>query len=464
MKISKIVFAVVIAAAGFAGGYGYNRWFASRDGSGAGAKTGRRILYYVDPMHPAYKSDKPGIAPDCGMRLEPVYEEGGAAESSKTDRKILYYVDPQDANHRSDKPGLNPETGNELKPVYADEPPPGAFQVPDNKRQLAGVRLTEAEYTSATDTIRSVGKVSFDETRITRVHARIDGWIEQVFADFTGQLVEKGRPLLTLYSPEMLASQQEYLLALRAKHDLAHSSMQSVHGDTTSLIEAARRRLELWDLSEAQIREVERTGKPIRSVTLYAPASGYIITRNAFPNQRITPETELYTLADLSRVWVLADVFEMDAPRVRLGQPAVVSLSYSPGMRIAGRVSYILPQVDPVTRTVKARIEVANRSLVLKPDMYADVEFPIGTGNRLTVPSDAVVDTGLAKTVYVDHGNGYFEARRITTGMVVGDRIEVLNGLKAGERVAASGNFLLDSESRLKTPMPGMAHGEHAHD
>ncbi len=464
MKGSRILFAVIIAAAGFAGGYGYNRWFARGAGGGAEANTGRKILYYVDPMHPAYKSDKPGIAPDCGMRLEPVYEEGGTAEKLKADRTILYYVDPQDANYRSEKPGLNPETGNELKPVYAGEPPPGAFQVPDNKRQLAGVRLTKAEYTSATDTIRSVGKVSFDETRITRVHTRIEGWIERVFADFTGKLVEQGRPLLTIYSPEMLASQQEYLLALRAKHDLAQSSMESARGDAASLIEAARRRLELWDLSEAQIREVERTGKPIRSVTLYAPASGYIITRNAFPNQRITPETELYTLADLSHVWVLADVFEMDAPRVRLGQPAAVSLSYSPGIRMAGRVSYILPQVDPMTRTVKARIEVANRNLLLKPDMYADVEFAIGTGRRLTVPSDAVVDTGLAKTVYVDHGSGYFETRRITTGVTVGDRIEVLSGLRAGERVAASGNFLLDSESRLKAPMSQMAHGEHAHD
>jgi RND family efflux transporter MFP subunit len=462
MKISRILFALVIAAAGFVGGYGYGRWFAKTP-AGA-AKTGRKILYYVDPMHPAYKSDKPGIAPDCGMRLEPVYEDRGSAESAKTDRKVLYYVDPQASGYRSDKPGLNPETGNDLKPVYADEPPPGAFQVPDEKRQLAGVRLTQAEYASATDTIRSVGKVSFDETRITRVHSRIDGWIEQVFADFTGKLVEKGQPLVTVFSPEMLASQQEYLLAMRARGDLAHSSMESARSDTATLIEAARRRLELWDLSEAQIREIERTGKPIRNVTVYAPASGYIITRNAFPRQRITPEAELYTLADLSRVWILADVFEVDAPRVRVGQAAVVSLSYSPGVRMGARVNYILPQVDPMTRTVKARIEVENRNLALKPDMYTDVEFRIATGNRLTVPSEAVIDTGLTKTVFVDHGNGYFEARQIATGITVGDRIEVLNGLKAGERIAASGNFLLDSESRLKSPAPPAAHGEHAHD
>jgi membrane fusion protein, copper/silver efflux system len=462
MKISRVLFALIIAAAGFVGGYGYGRWFAKAP-AGA-AKAGRKILYYVDPMHPAYKSDKPGIAPDCGMRLEPVYEDGGAAPPPKTDRKVLYYVDPQDANHRSDKPGLNPETGNDLKPVYADEPPPGAFQVPADKRQLAGVQLTQAEYASAADTIRSVGKVSFDETRITRVHARIDGWIEQVFADFTGKLIEKGQPLVTVYSPEMLASQQEYLLAMRAKRDLAHSSMESARDDTATLIEAARRRLELWDLNEAQIREIERTGKPIRNVTVYAPASGYITTRNAFARQRITPETELYTLADLSRVWILADVFEIDAPRIRVGQAATVSLSYSPGVRWAGRVSYILPQVDPMTRTVKARIEVANRNLTLKPDMYTDVEFHIATGNRLTVPSEAVIDTGLTKTVFVDRGNGYFESRQIATGMTVGDRIEVLSGLKAGERIAASGNFLLDSESRLKAPAPAAAHGEHAHD
>lgn len=462
MKISRILLALVIAAAGFAGGYVYSRWFVKTPAEAA--KPGRKILYYVDPMHPAYKSDKPGIAPDCGMRLEPVYEDGGSAEPAKTDRKVLYYIDPQESGYRSDKPGLNPETGNDLTPVYADEPPPGAFQVSAEKRQLAGVRLTQAEYTSAPDTIRSVGKVSFDETRITRVHARIDGWVEQVFADFTGKLVEKGQPLVTVYSPEMLASQQEYLLAMRARRDLAHSSMDGAHQDTAMLIEAARRRLELWDLSEAQIREIERTGKPIRNVTVYAPASGYIITRNAFARQRITPEMELYTLADLSRVWILADVFEIDAPRVRVGQAATVSLSYSPGVRLAGRVNYILPQVDPMTRTMKARIEVENRNLALKPDMYADVEFHVATGSRLTVPSEAVIDTGLTRTVFVDRGNGYFEQRQIVTGTSVGDRTEVLSGLKAGERIAASGNFLLDSESRLKSPAPPAAHGEHAHD
>ncbi len=216
----------------------------------------------------------------------------------------------------------------------------------------------------------------------------------------------------------------------------------------------------MWDLAEDQIREIERTGKPIRNVTLYAPASGYIVSRNAFARQRITPETELYKLADLSRVWILADVFEIDAPRVRVGQVAVVSLSYSPGVRFAGRVSYILPEADPMTRTVKARIEVDNRNLVLKPDMYTDVELHVASGRRLTVPSDAVMDTGLTKTVFVDRGNGYFESRRIATGITVGDRTEVVSGLKAGERIAASGNFLLDSESRLKAPAPG----EHAHD
>ncbi len=461
MKIPRIFLVAFVAVAGFAAGYAYHRWFARP--VGGREVGGRKILYYVDPMHPAYRSDKPGIAPDCGMPLEPVYEDG-AARTAKQDRKVLYYVDPQEASYRSDKPGLNPETGNTLQPVYADEPPPGTFLVPERKRQLAGVRTAPAEYTSMTSVIRSVGKVGFDETHITRVHARIEGWIEQVFADFTGQLVAKGQPLLTIYSPEMLASQREYLLALRAKRDLASSSVESARQGAASLIDAARKRLELWDLSEEQIREVERTAKPIRNVTLYAPASGYVITRNAFPRQRITPETELYTLVDLNRVWVLADVFEMDAPRIRLGQPAVISLSYSPAVRAAGRVSYILPQVDPVTRTMKARIEVANRNLVFKPDMYVDVEFPIAAGRRLTVPADALVDTGLTKMVYVDLGDGYFEARRITAGVTADGRVEVLSGLKAGERIAVSGNFLLDSESRLRAPAPQPERGDGAHD
>ena len=212
-------------------------------------------------------------------------------------------------------------------------------------------------------------------------------------------------------------------------------------------------------MTPEQIAEVERTGKPIRNLTLYSPASGYVTVRNAFPNQRITPETELYTIVDLDRVWILADVFESDAPLVRLGQAARVSLPYLGGRTLTARVAYILPQVDPQTRTLKVRLEADNPATLLKPEMFVDVEFQAPLGASLSVPAEAVLDAGLTKTVFVDKGNGSFEPRQVRTGRRFADRIEILSGLRQGERVAASGAFLLDSESQMKAPA-----GEHQHD
>jgi len=292
------------------------------------------------------------------------------------------------------------------------------------------------------------------------VHAKTDGWIEQVFANFTGQVVAKGQPLLTLYSPELLASQQEYLLALEARETLAASTVPGVPADAAALIQAARRRLALWDLDDAQIDQVRRTGQPLKSVTLNSPVSGYVLARNAFPNQRITPDTDLYTLADLSRVWVLASVFEYEAPLVRLGQPAVVSLPYQPGRAFRARVSYIQPQVDAATRTLQVRLELANPNLALKPDMYVEVQFTYARRSTLTVPAEAVLDSGLQQTVFVDLGNGAFEPRRVQTGRRVGDRIEILKGVEGGERVVTSGNFLISSESQLKAATSGIGSGQ----
>jgi RND family efflux transporter MFP subunit len=280
----------------------------------------------------------------------------------------------------------------------------------------------------------------------------VEGWIDRVFADFTGQLVRKGQPLLTLYSPEMLATQQEFLLALK--------SQEIMKSDT--LVEAARKRLQLWDLSESQIDELTRTGKPIPNITIYSPIGGYVTMRNAFSKQKIMPDTELYTIVDLSKVWIMADVFESDAPRVRQSQPATVIFPYDPGKSLRAKVNYIQPQVDPTTRTLKIRLESENPGLRLKPDMFVEVEFRLELPPRLTVPSEAVLYTGVRKTVFVDLGNGFLEPRRVETGERLGDRIEILQGLKLGERIVISGNFLIDSESQLKAAASGMA--EHQHD
>src|SRR5262249_32091779 len=311
---------------------------------------------------------------------------------------------------------------------------------------------------SGARSIRAAGKVAYDETRLAHVHSKVDGWIESVFVDFTGKLVEKGQPLLTIYSPELLATQQEFLLALKARDVMKQSTMASAMAHTESLLEATRKRLELWDLTEAQIDEITRRQQPTKNITLYAPISGYVLVRNAFPRQRIMPDTDLYTVVDLSKVWVIADVFEYEAPSVRLGQPATVTLAYDARKIFRGAVSYIQPLVDPTTRTLQVPIELDNPGLGLKPDMFADVELRIPSPQRLSVPAEAVLDSGRAKTVFVDRGEGYLEPRRVETGERFGDRVEILKGLKAGERIVTSGTFLVDSESQLKAAVEGMRH------
>jgi RND family efflux transporter MFP subunit len=447
--MKKLAILFLIGAA-YVGGYGYGRWYAKP------AATERKPLYWVDPMHPSYKSDKPGIAPDCGMKLVPVYagEQKKAAPSAPAERKVLYWVDAMNPSHKSDQPGIAPD-GMKLVPVYADEEkqtamPPGTVEINPEKQQLMGVTYGAAEYESATGSIRAAARVTLDETRIAKVQTKLEGWIDQVSVNFTGKLVQKGDPLLTIYSPEALATQQEYLLAAKAERAMQDNPVHEMLGSTENLVAAAKKRLELWDISDAQIDEISRTGQPLKNLTLYSPISGFVMERNAYPSQRVTPETVLYTVADLSTVWVIADVFEYEAVNIRLNQPASLTLTYLPGRTFHGRVSYILPQVDPATRTLKVRIEVANPGYALKPDMYGEVEFQTGGARRLVVPQSAVLNSGDHQTVFVDRGNGSFEPRAVKIGEQMDDRIEILSGLKAGERIVTSGNFLMDSESRLK--------------
>jgi RND family efflux transporter MFP subunit len=259
----------------------------------------------------------------------------------------------------------------------------------------------------------------------------------------------------------MLASQQEYLLAARGRELMRKSPLAGAQQQSESLLAAARKRLELWDLSDAQIEEIMRTQQPLKYITLFSPISGYVMMRNAFPKQRITPETELYTVTDLSKVWIMANIFENEAPMIRLGMPVSISLSYAGARKLRGRVNYIQPQVDMTTRTLQVRIEADNPDMVLKPEMFVDVEFRVGMPSRVTVPSEAVLNTGLRATVFVDCGNGYLEPRQVEIGQRIGDRIEIVKGLRTGERVVISGNFLIDSESQLKSAATGMAGHQH---
>jgi len=419
-----------------------------------------KILYYQDPMHPWYHSDKPGIAPDCGMKLVPVYASEATDQSKPGERKILYYQDAMNPSYHSDKPGIAPD-GMKLVPVYASETPaaalpPGGVAISPARQQLMGVTTAKAEYRALDQTIRSFGQVAMDETRLVHVHVRTNGWIQKVLADYTWQQVKQGDPLFTFYSPDLLATEQEYLLALRARESLGRSSFPEVAAAGASLLDAARRRLELWDLTDVQIHDMETSGKPSREITVYAPASGYVVDRKAFPNQYVTPETDIYQLVDLSSVWAEAEVYESDAPSLSLGQDAALTTQALPNTVLRGRITFISPTVKPDTRTLTVRVEFPNPDLKLKPGMWVNVELRRGLGRQLTVPVDAVLDSGTHQRVFVALGKGVFEPRTVTVGARSGDYAVIRSGLRAGEEVVTRANFLIDSESNLRESTEGM--------
>lgn len=382
--------------------------------------------------------------------------------SAQGQKKILYYQDAMNPAHRSDKPGTD-SMGMPLVPVYADAAAaasgmaPGTVQVTSQKQQLIGVQYGVAESRPLTRTIRAVGRLTYDETKITHIHTKFDGWIDKVYVDFTGQLIRKGQPLFTVYSPELVSTQEEYLIAKRAHKYLSDAPYAQVSEGANDLLESARERLKLWDISDAQIAELDKTGKVKRDLTMYSPVSGFVLDRKAFENVRVTPDSDLYTIADLSTVWAEAEIYEYEAPYVKLGQKATMALSYFPGKTYEGTISYIYPQLDPTTRTLKVRLQFANPDFDLKPDMYADVNLEINYGTNLVVPQNAVLDSGTKQVVFVARGDGYFEPRNVEIGPRVGDSVIILSGLKAGETIVTSGNFLIDSESQLKTVMGQMA-------
>jgi RND family efflux transporter MFP subunit len=450
MKPARVVLVLLLVAAAFTAGFGYAHWHGTKPA----VSDARKPKGYHCPMHPDFRSDKPGDCGICGMKLVPDEDPAQTAAVPAANRKVLYYTDPHDPKYKADKPGLNPETGNDLVPVYEDDPsqmPQGTIRISPDKQHLIGVKYGTVASDTAGQTVRAAGRVLADETRIAKVQTRIEGWIERVFVDFTGKYVQKGQPLLTLYSPEMLATQQEYLLALRSRDVLNNSSVSSLRRDSNGLVEAARRRMQLWKLSEAEIKQIEDTGKPITNVTVYSPVSGYVTQKNALSSQRVTPETELYTIVDLSRVWVMADVFEYETGAVTMGQRAVVTTAAHPGRRFPATVSYIQPQINAETRTLQVRLELDNPGLALKPDMFVDVELSTATKSRLLVPVDAVLNTGLRQTVFVDRGNGFLEPRQVQVGRQFANEIEILSGLKGGERIVTAGTFLIDAESQLQS-------------
>jgi Cu(I)/Ag(I) efflux system membrane fusion protein len=291
--------------------------------------------------------------------------------------------------------------------------------------------------------------VGYDEQRIAHVNLRVSGWVQDLFVDYTGHVVRKGQPLFTLYSPDLVATQDEYLLALRTQEKVKDSPLSDVHEQAEQLVEAARERLHLWTVSDKQLSELARRGKADTSVTIFSPNTGYVIDKNVFKGMFVEPQMRLYTITDLSTVWVNAEIYEFEVPFVKVGQTGTVTFTAYPGQPFYGRVSYIYPYLNPETRTVTVRLELPNRDGRLKPEMYGDVELQINRGSQVAIPEQAVLDSGARKLVFLVRGEGLFEPREVKVGPKIGSSYEVQAGLEVGDRVVTSGNFLIDSESKL---------------
>lgn len=380
---------------------------------------------YQCPMHPQVIMDHEGDCPICGMRLVPMVDEAPPAA-------------PQNAP--APQGGSGPQ---DLATVTIDA----------QRQQLIGLRTEPAAEGDLGGELRTVGRVAVDETRVRRVTVKVEGFVERLFVDFTGQAVGKGQPLFSLYSPEFVSAQQEYLLAMRTQKQLSGGAMQE---SGTTLLDSARQRLMFWDVPAAEVARLEQTGEVRKTLTLRSPISGIVTQKNIVEGARVTPLDPLYEITDLARVWVLADVYESELARVKVGTPADLSLGAYHGRSFRGRVAFIDPQVDPKTRTVKVRIEFPNPKGELKPEMFGEVSLQSGGRKGLTVPLDAVLDSGTRKVVFVALGGGRFEPREVRTGSALGERVEILEGLRAGEEVITRANFLVDSESRLKAALAQM--------
>lgn len=337
----------------------------------------------------------------------------------------------------------------------APQPTPQAalapVQLSPGRLQRIGVKFTQVQRKAVHDSLRVSGSVDIDEERLAYVHTRFPGWIQKVSADATYQYVRKGQSLFTIYSQELVSTEQEFLLALKNKRALANAQTTSnASQEADWLVEATRQRLQQWNVPQTEIAEIEKTGEVQREITVESPASGFITERNALPNQFVQPDNKLYTIADLSQVWIYAQVFQTDIGRLKIGDPASVTVDAYPGRLFHGRVHQVLPQVDANTRTVRVRLVFDNPSLLLKPGMYVNIELGLPLGTQLIIPASGALQSGTRQIAFVDHGSGYLEPREIQTGTRVGDDLIVLKGLRAGERIVSSANFLVDSESQIQ--------------
>jgi membrane fusion protein, copper/silver efflux system len=338
-------------------------------------------------------------------------------------------------------------------------------EITPEQQKLIGVKTVKVAMRPMQKVLRTVGRLEADEGRLATVNTKVEGWIEKLYVETTGSHVKKGEPLAEIYSPELVATQQEFITALKWTKELAAAKDGEQQGatpelslmlskDATAMLVASRQRLLLWDISAQQIKNIEESGKTIRTLTLYSPVSGVITQKMAVAGMKVMPGEKLFDVADLSNLWVIADIYEYELPLIKVGNKALITLAYLPGKELPSQIDYIYPNISAETRTIKVRLKLANPENKLKPQMFANVEIKINLGRKLMIPESAVIDTGKGMVAYVDLGNGAFEPREIKAGLRTDGYIEVLRGLKDGEKVVSSANFLVDSEAQLKGVKP----------
>lgn len=396
-----------------------------------GTKQEAKKEIWFCPMHPTYTSDKPGDCPICGMRL---VKKERSKNAKIVERKI---------NHE----------GHEMK--MPDEST-SSLEIDPVKEQYLGIKTTKVVSKNVQKEINALGTVVADETRLAHVHTKFSGYVHKVFADYEGKWVEKGQPLFTVYSPELVSTQEEYLLALEAQEKLKGNKFPEIDKSQESLLEAAKRRLELWDITDEQINKLKESKQVTKDLTIYSHVSGFITKREVFEGTEIQPHTNLYDLADLSKVWVLLEVYENDLPFINVGQTATINFTYENLKPIVGKITYVYPTIDPMTRTAKVRVEVNNPGFKLKPDMYVNATVFADIGKRIVVPTRSVIDSGKRQIVFVKSNEGQFTPKEVKLGPEVNDEKVIHSGLSEGDEVVTDGNFLLDSESNLETALQQM--------
>ncbi|MFH1528076.1 MAG: efflux RND transporter periplasmic adaptor subunit [Bacteroidota bacterium] len=443
-----IITAVVFLVVGLGIG-----WLVFKSTSTSENEKERKILYYQDPMNPQSTSPTPKKAPD-GMDYVPVYEE---QKSGNGEKKIAYYQDPMHPWFTSDKPGTAPDCGMDLVPVYEGEGNAEGIKIDPVTVQNIGVKIETVKKQKLQNVIRTTGKVDYDERKVTTITTKIMGWVEKLFVDYTGKYISNGQPLFEIYSPELVSTQEEYLQAIRYLKKVSNSS-DDVKNGARELVNSAKRRLLYWDISEKDIDEIEKNNTPKKTLTIYSPVNGTVVEKMVFQGQQVMAGMGLYKVADLSNVWVMADIYQVDLPWIKLGQKVDLELSYLPGKTYKGTVTYIYPYLNEETKTIKVRTEVTNTSNYdFKPGMFAIVKLvsPISV-EAVVVPDQAIIRTGERTIAVMSLGGGYFDPRDVKLGVASAGLVQVLEGIQEGEKIVVSSQFLIDSESNLKAAIQQM--------